>query len=62
MGFKLTIWPQHCIIRSEGHKVIPVIDEALKKWCTSYKREVEYITKGKYHRLHITTITCSTSI
>ena len=45
--FKLTIWPEHCIIGSRGHCVVPVIDDALQQWAAYSKRPVNYIMKGQ---------------
>ena len=45
--FKLTIWPEHCIIGSRGHCIVPVIDDALQKWAAYSKRPVNYIMKGQ---------------
>ena len=30
--FKLCIWPEHCLMGSEGHNVVPVINDALNEW------------------------------
>ena len=40
------IWPVHCLIGSNGHKVYPVVFEALLKWQERHRRNVNYITKG----------------
>ena len=47
---KLTIWPEHCIIGSRGHAVVPCINEALQEWAAYSKRAVTYITKGRNYR------------
>jgi nicotinamidase/pyrazinamidase len=30
--FKLTIWPEHCLIGTPGHAVVPSINEAAQDW------------------------------
>ena len=45
--FKLTIWPEHCIIGSRGHCIVPVINKALQAWAEYSKRPVNYIMKGQ---------------
>jgi nicotinamidase-related amidase len=42
---KLTIWPEHCIVGSKGHAVVPVINEALQEWATMSNRPVKYVMK-----------------
>ena len=44
---KLTIWPTHCIIGTNGHAVTPKIDVALQKWAKHKKVSVEYVRKGE---------------
>ena len=44
--FKLTIWPEHCIIGSHGHSIVPVINEALQEWALKSKRPINYVLKG----------------
>lgn len=41
-----TIWPEHCIIGSEGHTVDPDVRAALHGWCTKHFALVDYVTKG----------------
>ena len=43
---KLTIWPEHCLIGSPGHSVVPVINDALQEWATGNLNTVTYIMKG----------------
>ena len=40
---KLTIWPEHCIVGSTGHAVVPVINEALMV----SNRPVKYVMKSQ---------------
>eukprot|EP01037_Dinobryon_pediforme_P018100 gene18101-18340_t len=44
---KLIIWPQHCIIGSKGHCIVPVINDALQEWAAHSHRPVTYIMKGQ---------------
>jgi nicotinamidase/pyrazinamidase len=44
--YPLCIWPPHCLIGSEGHKVYPDVFEALLKWETENFAMVDYVTKG----------------
>jgi nicotinamidase-related amidase len=44
--YPLCIWPPHCLIGSEGHKVQPDVFEALLKWETDNFAMVDYVTKG----------------
>ena len=46
----LTIWPEHCIIGSRGHAIVPAINEALQLWATHSNRVVTYVTKGENWR------------
>lgn len=45
--FKLQIWPEHCIIGSRGHSIVPSINEALQKWALQSVRPINYILKGQ---------------
>ena len=47
---KLTIWPEHCILGTRGHAVVPVINDALQEWALHSKRPVQYIFKGYNYR------------
>lgn len=46
-GGGLTIWPEHCIVGSEGAAIFPVVMEAVQKWCRTGKY-VNMLTKGTY--------------
>ncbi len=41
----LVIWPPHCLIGTEGHAVIPVLNDALRLWQDQFAM-VDYVTKG----------------
>jgi nicotinamidase/pyrazinamidase len=36
--FLLTIWPEHCIIGTNGHNVFPPLQEALEEWTLNSTR------------------------
>eukprot|EP01038_Epipyxis_sp_PR26KG_P010761 gene10761-14452_t len=44
--FTLTIWPEHCLVGSRGHAVVPIINSALQRWAEKSPRTVKYIMKG----------------
>lgn len=44
---KLMIWPEHCILGSRGHTVVPCINNALQEWASYSKRPVNYIMRGQ---------------
>lgn len=45
--FQLTIWPDHCIMGTEGHKVVPVIQEALDFWLSHHpEKKILTVEKG----------------
>jgi cytoskeletal protein CcmA (bactofilin family)/nicotinamidase-related amidase len=45
-GLQLVIKPEHCLIGSLGHTVVPVINDALQDWAESRMRKVAYMYKG----------------
>jgi len=45
--FQLTIWPEHCLLGTPGHCVVPPINDALLEWSRHQKKEVEYVMKGQ---------------
>ena len=45
--FKLCIWPEHCLIGSAGHSVVPVLNKALQDWAGARFKEVHYVMKGQ---------------
>ena len=51
--FKLTIWPEHCLIGTPGHAVVPVISEALTKWSKHHRKSVNYIRVGQNIRTEV---------
>jgi nicotinamidase-related amidase len=44
--FVLCVWPEHCLIGTPGHAVVPVLNEALQGWVMANMKVVEYIPKG----------------
>ena len=40
-----TVWPEHCLIGSEGHAVVPTLFEALQSWSHRFAM-VDFVTKG----------------
>ena len=40
------IWPEHCLIGSWGHGVVPVLAEAMHVWERMRQGVVDYVTKG----------------
>lgn len=45
--FTLCIWPEHCLIGSVGHSVVPVLNHALQVWAGTRFKEVHYVMKGQ---------------
>ena len=45
--FMLTIWPEHCLMGTPGHCVVPAINTALMEWSKHQLKEVEYVMKGQ---------------
>ena len=43
--YELMIWPEHCLIGSWGHNVVPELFEAFQEWENEFAI-VNYITKG----------------
>jgi len=44
--FQHCIWPNHCIIGSPGHAIVPRLNKALEKWCSVSRDTVNYACKG----------------
>lgn len=44
--YTLTIWPEHCIIGTRGHGIMPELSDALREWCVERFANVDYVTKG----------------
>jgi len=44
--YPLCIWPPHCLIGSQGHCVVPELQQALQHWEAQRFALVDYVTKG----------------
>ena len=44
--YVLCIWPEHCLIGSPGHNMMPEVWDALTNWTRTKGRSVNYVTKG----------------
>jgi nicotinamidase-related amidase len=44
--FKLCIWPEHCLIGTPGHAVVPVLNTALQNWAGTNLKEINFVHKG----------------
>ena len=44
--FVICIWPEHCLIGTEGHAVVSVLNEALQEWSAYQMKTINYIHKG----------------
>ena len=51
--FQLIIWPEHCLIGSVGHSVVPCIAGALQKWSKTTRKTVEYVKVGRNIRTEV---------
>jgi nicotinamidase/pyrazinamidase len=40
------IWPEHCLIGSPGHAIVPSVNQALQDWAEHALNTVTYIMKG----------------
>mmetsp|Transcript_55517 Transcript_55517/g.118073 ORF Transcript_55517/g.118073 Transcript_55517/m.118073 type:complete len:294 (-) Transcript_55517:221-1102(-) len=45
--FQHCIWPEHCIIGTDGHNVVPEVMEAMQGWCRDTGGSVEWVHKGQ---------------
>eukprot|EP01006_Ploeotia_vitrea_P008992 TRINITY_DN21245_c0_g1_i1.p1 TRINITY_DN21245_c0_g1~~TRINITY_DN21245_c0_g1_i1.p1 ORF type:complete len:448 (+),score=2.76 TRINITY_DN21245_c0_g1_i1:64-1407(+) len=44
---QLVIVPEHCLIGTPGHAVVPVLNKALQQWSGITAKQVHYIMKGQ---------------
>jgi len=44
---KHCIWPEHCLIGTPGHAVVPQLNEALQSWSVQTGKTVTYVHKGQ---------------
>lgn len=40
------IWPEHCLIGTPGHNILPVLNDALHDWERNEFAVVDFVTKG----------------
>jgi len=45
-GYKICIWPAHCLIGTWGHNVFGELNDALQRWSDREFAMVDYVTKG----------------
>jgi len=48
--FPFIIWPDHCLLGTEGHSIHPPLMEALNEWAIARKRSVNFYFKGQNNR------------
>ncbi|GLE03182.1 hypothetical protein PINS_up022459 [Pythium insidiosum] len=44
--FKLTIWPEHCIMGTPGHNIVTNVHAAALEWAKQKKADIQYVFKG----------------
>lgn len=44
--FVICIWPEHCIMGTPGHAIVPVINQAILKWAERHRKPINYVMKG----------------
>ena len=44
--FVVCIWPEHCLIGTPGHAVIPALNDALQEWVKAKHTPIDYVHKG----------------
>lgn len=40
------LWPDHCLIGTKGHSIVPNVRQAFNTWCNKNHSNVMYVTKG----------------
>lgn len=45
--YRLTIWPEHCLVGSWGFGIVPCVFEAVTKWERAHKETATLILKGE---------------
>eukprot|EP01050_Picozoa_sp_SAG11_P024684 SAG11_NODE_5332_length_1593_cov_2.484605_3_plen_139_part_01 len=45
--FQLCIWPEHCIIGSDGHNVVAPVKEGIDAWTATNRSAVDWVFKGQ---------------
>ena len=46
--FQLMIWPEHCLIGTDGHNLTTNIASSLMDWCRATGGSVEWVHKGQH--------------
>lgn len=44
--FTLCIWPEHCLMGTPGHNIVPDVREAALEWTRQSQKPVNYVMKG----------------
>ncbi|OWZ20888.1 hypothetical protein PHMEG_0004638 [Phytophthora megakarya] len=44
--FSLTIWPEHCLIGSPGHNIVPDVLASALAWTRESLKPIQYVMKG----------------
>lgn len=45
--FQICIWPEHCLVGSEGHSVVSSVRQAMDEWSDATGGSVEWVLKGE---------------
>lgn len=45
-NYTLCIWPEHCVLGTAGHAVVPQLTPALDQWAEHHTRAIEFVLKG----------------
>mmetsp|Transcript_802 Transcript_802/g.1233 ORF Transcript_802/g.1233 Transcript_802/m.1233 type:complete len:294 (+) Transcript_802:47-928(+) len=45
--FQLCIWPEHCLIGTDGHAIVDNVRKALDDWSVATGGSVEFVAKGQ---------------
>lgn len=45
--FQLFIWPEHCIIGTEGHNIVPNVRKSMADWTRATGNIIEWVHKGQ---------------
>lgn len=47
---ELMIWPDHCLLGTAGHQIVPALAQAITAWSQRHQRAAHYIFKGQNPR------------
>lgn len=45
--FKICIWPEHCLIGTDGHNVVDSVRQAMEEWSEATGGSIEWVFKGQ---------------